>query len=581
MYVNPEVSMKYSKAVSLLCCLIVALLAGCAAQGPDNRSNEGVVIADQIFTGGSIVTLDTEQPSADAVAVKTGKIIAVGSAAELGKYIGQETQTIDFTGQTLLPGFIDGHSHFSHAAGAASWANVSGAPVGAMASIADIVAEMQALKERNRVQAGEWLIGYGYDADTLTDGRHITRDDLDVAFPNNPVLLIHVSFHGGVLNSRAFAEISYDENTPTPAGGIIVRRDDSDEPLGLLMETAWFPAIAILPRPSGEGLVANIIKTQQHYAANGVTTAQDGIVSMAEFSVLKDTAARGELFIDLVALGSYAEVPQFVAEHQTYAHYNQRLKLGGIKLITDGSPQGKTAFFSDPYLTGGPGGEQNWSGEPMLPAEQFSPVLAAVYAAGMQAYVHANADAAVDMLLEAHKTHMGQAGEDSRTVIIHSQFIRPDQLESYVGFGMVPAFFSNHAYFWGDVHVENIGERRAHYLSPMNSAGKLGIHFTNHSDYMVTPLSPLFTVWSAVNRVSRSGEVIGAGERITPLQALKAITLDAAWQYREEESKGSVSVGKKADFVVLDANPLTVDPMKIKDIAVVATYKEGREIFSK
>lgn len=570
--------MKYQNVVSLLCCCFTLLVAGCVTPGGD--SSKGVV-ADQILTGGNIVTMDKAAPSAQAVAVKDGRILAVGSSADIRRYVGDNTEAIDLKGDTLLPGFIDPHSHFSHAAGAASWANVSGTPVGKMANIADVVAEMQSLQQRNDVPSGEWLVGYGYDADTLSDGRHITRDDLDAAFPNNPVLLIHVSFHGGVLNSKAFDSIGYNENTPTPAGGIIVRREGSNEPLGLLMETAWFPAIAVLPRPAGDELLDNIIKTQQHYAANGVTTAQDGIVSIEEFAVLKEVAAQDQLFIDLIALGSFAEAQKFVAENQHYANYNQRLKLGGIKFVTDGSPQGKTAFFTEPYLTGGPGGEQNWRGEPMLPPKQFSTLLGLAYASGLQAFVHANADAAVDLLLEAHEKHRARARQDSRTVIIHSQFIRPDQLESYARYGMVPAFFSNHAYFWGDVHVENLGKKRAHYLSPMNSAGKLGVHFTNHSDYMVTPLSPLFTVWSAVNRVSRSGEVIGPSEKITPLQALKAITLDAAWQYREEESKGSINVGKKADFVLLDANPLTIDPMKIKDIEVVATYKEGRRIFSR
>lgn len=552
-------------------------LTGCATSELDERAG---MEADQVFTGGNIITMDIATPSAEAVAVKDGNILAVGSYAEISQYVGPATNSIDLKGDTLLPGFIDPHSHFSHAAGAASWANVSGVPVGKMASISDVVAEMKDLQRRNNVEPGEWLVGYGYDADTLSDGRHINRDDLDTAFPDNPVLLIHVSFHGGVLNSNAFAKIGYDETTPTPAGGIIVRRENNNEPLGLLMETAWFPAIASLPRPAGEDVLQNFIKTQHHYAANGITTAQDGVVSLEEFAALKAMAAASELFIDVVALGSFAEAKQFAAEHERYANYNKRLKLGGIKFVTDGSPQGKTAFFTAPYLTGGPGGEKNWHGEPMVPPEQFSALLGMVYAQGMQAFVHANADAAVDVLLEAHKTHKSRAREDSRTVIIHSQFIRSDQLASYARYGMAPAFFSNHAYFWGDVHVQNLGEKRAHYLSPMKSATEIGLHFTNHSDYMVTPLSPLFTVWSAVNRVSRSGQVIGASERITPLQALKAITLDAAWQYREEDSKGSITAGKKADLVVLGDNPLTVETMKIKDIAVVATYKEGREIFS-
>jgi predicted amidohydrolase YtcJ len=206
-------------------------------------------------------------------------------------------------------------------------------------------------------------------------------------------------------------------------------------------------------------------------------------------------------------------------------------------------------------------------------------LVQAVYGAGMRGFIHANADAAVDMVLSAHAKHVKLAGSDPRTVIIHSQFIRPDQLEAYARYGMVPSFFSNHAFFWGDVHVENLGEERAYYLSPMKSAADLGLHFTNHNDYIVTPMDQLFTVWSAVNRVSRTGKIIGPDQRISPKQALKAITLDGAWQYGEEGSKGSISPGKLADLVVLSGNPLTVNPMLIKDIQVLATYKEGQQIY--
>jgi predicted amidohydrolase YtcJ len=207
-------------------------------------------------------------------------------------------------------------------------------------------------------------------------------------------------------------------------------------------------------------------------------------------------------------------------------------------------------------------------------------LLETIYSSGLRAFVHANADAEVDILLNAHKKHAQLAGENSRTVIIHSQFVRPEQLGEYANYGMVPSFFSNHAFYWGDVHVENLGIERAHFLSPMKTASELGIHFTNHSDYIVTPLNPMFTVWSAVNRLSRSGQLIGGDERISPEQALRAITLDGAWQYLEEDSKGSISVGKLADLVILDGNPLTVDPMDIKDIGVEATYKAGKLVYS-
>ena len=539
-----------------------------------------IVYADLIISGGPIISMDPALTEVEAVAVANGRILATGRRQQIEALRGSSTRDLDLDGNTLAPGFIDGHSHFSMAVSAATWANLSGAPVGTVSNIADVVAELQAQAKRNATGPGEWLVGYGYDADTLTDGRGMTRDDLDVAFPDIPVIAIHVSFHGAVLNSRALAAIGYDETTPTPEGGIIVRREGTNEPLGLVMETAWFPAAHLLPKPEGEARLENLRLAQALYAKSGVTTAQDGATSPEDFAFYKEAASRGELYLDLVALGSFDRIPSFVAEKAQYQHYNGRLKLGGIKILADGSPQGKTAYFTQPYLTGGPGGEKNWRGEPIMQQAEMDSLVQTVYSAGMRAFIHANADAAVDMALSAHAKHVKLAGPDPRTVIIHSQFIRPDQLQAYARYGMVPSFFSNHAFFWGDVHVENLGEERAYYLSPMKSAADLDIHFTNHNDYIVTPMDQLFTVWSAVNRISRTGRIIGADQRISPEQALKAITLDGAWQYGEEDSKGSISAGKWADMVVLSGNPLTVDSMAIKDIQVLATYKEGRQIYA-
>lgn len=547
-----------------------------AQSGSQTRS----LVADLIISGGPIITMDSALAAPEAVAVRDGKILAVGSATEIEGLRGDNTEQLDLKGNTLLPGFIDGHSHFSMAVNSASWANLSAAPVGNVGSIVDIIAELQAQGRRNKLAPGDWLVGYGYDQDTLEEGRHATRDDLDAAFPDNPVIMIHVSFHGAVLNSKAFEAINYDETTPTPEGGVIVRRENSKEPLGLIMETAWFPAVAAIPSSTAEQRIENINLAQKRYASNGITTMQDGLTAHKDFTAYKASAQRGDFYLDLAVLGSYAEIPEFVEEMALYADYSGRLKLAGIKIVGDGSPQGKTAFFTRPYLTGSPAGEANWRGEPIIGPEEMDALLATIYGSGLRAFVHANADAEVDILLDAHKKNAALAGEDSRTVIIHSQFIRQDQLEDYARYGMVPAFFSNHAYYWGDVHVENLGKERAYFLSPMKSAGELGIHFTNHSDYIVTPLDPLFTVWTAVNRLSRSGQVIGPQERITPRQALKAITLDGAWQYGEEDSKGSVSPGKLADLVILDSNPLTADPKTIKDIEILATYKEGNLVYS-
>ena len=203
------------------------------------------------------------------------------------------------------------------------------------------------------------------------------------------------------------------------------------------------------------------------------------------------------------------------------------------------------------------------------------------YDNGLQLLMHANGDAAVDFLLKAHAAAAGaDLAKDRRTVGIHSQFIRPDQLAKYKEYGIIPALFTLHTFFFYDVHVVNRGPEQAGFISPIKSAFDLGLRPTNHTDYAVTPIDQLFTIWSAANRISRKGVLNGPEQRITPYQALQAITINAAYQYFEEKTKGSIEVGKLADLVVLDKNPLKVDPMAIKDIKVVETIKEGKTIYT-
>lgn len=220
---------------------------------------------------------------------------------------------------------------------------------------------------------------------------------------------------------------------------------------------------------------------------------------------------------------------------------------------------------------------------PSLSQDALNTLFKTAYKDEVQLFIHCNGDATIDMIIASHEFACKELNQpldkDRRTIVIHSQFVRPDQLETYRKYNMEPSYFTNHAYFWGDVHVENLGEKRAHFLSPIASAAKLGLKFTNHSDDTVTPLDPLFSVLSAVNRISRSGSVIGENEKATPYQGLKAITLNAAYEFFEEDIKGSLAEGKLADFVILDKNPLTIDLMEIKDVKVMETLKEGKSIF--
>ena len=536
------------------------------------------IISDMIYLGGDIITMDENNPMAEAVAVKDGLILAVGPKDDVLKTKGAATQIVNLGGKTMLPGFIDGHSHFFQAAMIADYANVSAPPVGTASSVAGIIAVLKEHVAQQALKPGEWLIGYGYDGSALTDGRDATRDDFDPYFPDNPMVLVHVSGHGCVLNSAGFKAVGIDANTPTPPGGVTVRKPGSNEPAGLLMENSMFPILMALPKPSPQVLLEHLTTAQQMYASNGYTTVQDAPIDPKVMPLYQKAADEGRFFLDL---NGYWESHQFLATAKPGTDYRSpragHYRLAGVKVIADGSPQGRTAYFTKPYLTGGPGGEKNWRGTPIVPPEHLNAVVKLAYDCDAQVLVHCNGDAAIDMLLDAHKAAGAPHGR--RTTVVHSQFVRRDQLDLYVQYGINASFFTNHAFFWGDVHMQNLGKERAYFLSPMKTARALGLRMTNHSDFLVTPLDPMFILWTAVNRTSRSGQIIGPDERISVLDGLKALTIDGAHQYFEENRKGSIEVGKLADLVILTANPTKVDPAAIKAIKVAETIKEGKSVF--
>ena len=521
--------------------------------------------ADVIYHGGDIVTVDDKNPTAEALAVLKGKIVAVGTKADVLKLKGEATKLVDLGGKTLVPGFLDGHSHFINCLQVANQANCFAPPAGPGKSIADIIASLKATESKFKIPNGEFIVGYGYDGSAITDGREMTAADLDAAFPDNPVFVQHVSLHGAVCNSAALKKFKISKETPTPPGGVIVRKPNSMEPEGLLMEAAWMPVFMNLPKPSEAELLTRFQEGQAIYAAAGITTAQEGATMRGDVALLQKAAAQGLLTIDVAAY-------PFVTEAETvfkttppakFGEYSNHLKLAGIKITLDGSPQGRTAYFTTPYLTGGPGGEKNWRGEPLFPKAQAEEFIKFVYDNNLQLIIHCNGDAAIDMFLECHEMVAKDRFADRRTTVIHSQFVRRDQLEKYVDYKIMASFFTEHCFYFGETHLKNRGKEQTFFLSPMKTALEMGIHCANHTDFNVSPIDQLFVMWSAVNRISRKGEVIGPDQRITPIQALKALTIDSAHMYQEEKTKGSLEVGKRADLVILVKNPLKVDPMSI------------------
>ena len=569
--------MKMKKFLALAAVASLALLAGQGSSAPEQ-------VADTIYSGGDIITMNDRQPGAEALAVKDGRILAVGSAKEIVEgYQGPATNRVDLAGNTLLPGFIDPHSHYFTAITVANQVNVLPPPAGPGRDIPGIIAELEKFRVSNKIPAGEIIQAYGYDDNAMPDGAGLTRYDLDKVFPDNPVIVGHVSMHGAVLNSAAMDLYGISAETITPPGGIILRKPGTSEPSGLLMETAYLPVFSALPKPDAEQEIEWSLAAQRRYAAAGITTAHEGLSHASDIALMQRAAAGGVNIIDVIAFPFILDLDDVLKSNpvDTFGSYVNGLKLGGVKITIDGSPQGKTAFFTTPYLTGGPGGEKDWTGEPTFPEEEVKAMVKKVYDLGLPLNIHANGDAAIDMFLRAHEyAAADDPAKERHTTVIHSQFVRPDQLDKYVAYSITPSLYTEHTYYFADTHLLNRGRKQTAYISPMRDAIDKGLRPTNHTDYVVAPLDQMFVVWTAVRRVSRGGEVIGRGQRVTPLEALKAITINAAFQYAEEDAKGSLEPGKLADLVILDGNPLKVNPLSIKDIKVIETIKNGKTIYS-
>jgi predicted amidohydrolase YtcJ len=539
-------------------------------------------VADRIFTGGTIITMDDANPAAEAVAVKDGRILAVGTEAEIRALAGPETEVTDLGGGALLPGFLDAHSHYINSLLVANQAQLYAPPSGPARDVESIIAELERFAEERQIPEGELITGYGYDDTVMPGGRLLNRDDLDAAFPNNPVRVDHVSMHGGVLNSRALERFGYSAETETPPGGVIVRREGTNEPYGLIMETAYMPVFAATQPMSPEEEIAATRAGQMLYAQAGITTAHEGATHLAQLETMERASAAGANIIDVIAYPFITELDPTLAAFPVsgWGTYHDGLKIGGVKITIDGSPQGRTAKFTTPYLTGGPGGEENWTGELTFPQETVNGMVKRVYELGVPLNLHANGDGAIDAFFTAHEfAAADDLGRDRNVTMIHAQFTRRDQIDKYVAYKIRPSFYTLHTYYFAEAHIANRGAVQAAYISPMRDAIDAGLHPSNHTDFVVAPLDQMFMLWSAVNRISRGGAEIGPDQRITPLEGLKTMTIWAAEQYGEANRKGSITAGKLADLVILDADPLSVEPMAIKDIAVVETLKEGQTIY--
>jgi len=562
--------------------LLAIIFAGC---NQSTRKTSGKDAADAIYFGGDIITMEGDSAKyTDAVAVKNGKIVFVGKKADAEKLKGDSTKMNDLKGKTMLPGFLDAHSHYINSLLVANQCKLYAPPSGPAKDVESIIAALKAFAEERKIPKSEMIMGYGYDENVMPDGKLLNRDDLDKAFPDNPVRIDHVSMHGGVLNSLALKYYGISADTKTPPGGIIVRKPGTNEPYGLIMETAFLPVFEKSEPMTKQQEIEWTKAGQMLYAQAGITTAHEGATHLPQLHTIKRASDAGSNIIDVIAFPFITDLDNILKEFPlaSWGKYNNGFKIGGVKITIDGSPQGKTAYFTSPYLTGGPGGEKNWKGELTFPQDMVNQMVKKVYEMNVPLNLHCNGDASIDAFLTAYE--YARAGDYSKpwnVTTIHSQFMRKDQMAKFVKYNIRPSFYTLHTYYFYEAHLNNRGFDQANYISPVRDAIYIGMKPTNHTDFVVAPLDQMMMLWSAVNRISRASVEVGPEQCIKPFEGLQCMTINVAKQYEEENSKGSLKEGKRADLVILDQNPLKVDPMKIKDINVIETIKDGKSVYKK
>ena len=569
------------KKSSFLICLLV-LVSGFEPEAmsatTDDRS------ADVIFIGDHIITVDSASAKVAAVAVAGQDIVATGSAEEILKLKKKSTRVIELGDNALVPGFIDAHGHMTIVAKLTEVIDLASPPVGRVENINDIVALVKSKIDKQQLPPGTWVLGFGYDDSLLEEKRHPNRDDLDRASLDHPVMLTHVSGHLATVNSAALQQQNIDQNTSNPPGGVVRRRPGSREPNGVMEETAMGLFSRNLLAPIDDEKFEHLVRqTIKRYVSYGITTIQDGGTNMSDIERLRVSAKRESYAADVVVFpwSNFFDDDQLAAI-EAESSYTNGLRLGGVKFGLDGSPQGRTAFLSQPYNEGPPGAAPDYRAYPTYPAEKFNPKIAQLIERRIPTLVHANGDAAIDMLINGVAAALdNREPPDHRTVIIHAQLMRKDQLESTKRLGLVPSYYSAHPFFWGDWHRRSFGEERAAFISPAAETARMQIPFTIHNDAPIVPPDMMRLMWIAVNRKTRSDYVLGPDQRLTPMQALHAITLGAAYQYFEEDKKGSIAPGKQADLVILERNPLLANPDTLKDISIVETFARGQSVFKK
>ncbi len=519
-----------------------------------------------------IHTLDAADTVAEAIAIRDEQIVAIGSNDDILALKTPKTQHLRAQGLTALPGFIEPHNHMVGFGTALLGVEVRTPP---NRNIGDII-------ERLRLRAaqtppGQWILGRGYDDTAISDMRHPTRADLDAASTDHPIVIWHNSGHLLAANSSALEFAGIRAETPDPAGGRIGRQPGSAEPDGILYE---MPAMGMvtgqIPAYDDADVQRGFLQAQAEYLRQGVTSIHDALVgNMRGVNILRAyqqlrRAGDLKLRVNMFLQYDFLRDMEFALQN---GFGDDWLRVAGCKIIADGSIQGITAALREPYYCHDD--EQGWL---IYEQDELNDMVLNLHRHGYQIATHANGDAAIDAVLAAYGNALRELPKaDHRFRIEHCQVCHPEHIAKIYELGVIPNFFANHVYYWGDRHRDLfLGPERVKFLDPVGSALYAGIRPILHSDCPVTPVSPLFCMQSAAARLTSSGQVLNAPERIVVREAMRTMTANAARAAFEERKKGTLEVDKLGDLVVLAQDPFREAPEVLGQIEVAATVVGGQ-----
>lgn len=582
---------------TLLCSLVLILTTSC---GQKKKEIEGIASKATLYYGGDIITMeDSSTPTyVESLVVENGKILFAGKLEDAKKtYTNAENNNLN--GNTLIPGFIDSHSHIWQTAQKLGTVSLDPQPAGDISSIDDIISKLSTERKNNLEdydEENEWLIGWGFDNAMLAENRFPNSKDLDKVSTETPIALVHFSGHIIVMNTKGMERAGYlNADYKNPEGGSIRYYEGTKTPNGIIEEQAGLQGMSVIGEDitgvkgtyagvqfPPEKMMELVLKAQDEYIENGYTTITDFASTKDTYDVITKLGEQGKIAVD-VGLAYYAMLssPKEIKEMVTKDYKNHVRVIGG-KINLDGGSPGRTAFLRDPYYTPSPGQSPGYRGYSSIAKQaDMNALVSGYYKEQVPLFIHALGDAALDQCIEAIKYAEGLNGyKDIRTNLIHLQLIQADQFEKLKELDVTATFQITHNYYFADFHNEFIyGPERTQRLNPMKEALEVGLPLTFHHDSPIHPIGQLHLIWTAVNRTSRSGKLYGGENRLTVYEALYASTATGAYQYFEEDTKGTIEVGKLADLVILDKNPLKVDPADLKNIKVVETIKEGKSVY--